>query len=511
MEVGLNYKIMIFGYCIDDEETILNKFLTNGPYCLLGLSGDYVIVIENSSETFVVSSTFAVTQYYYTVENGKFYHSDTVMEVLKQGGLQWQWNWRALADFVSLGQVLENETLHKAVFRVPASSILHFKYGKLNTKTIPWDTLYPTMDATPEMALEVFNKEVEYWVQPDSVVSISAGFDSRVILSSVLKTGCRPLLLTMGFDKSTEVQISKSISQSLGLELQQVVLNLGDYFQYGEEVTLLTNGTKSACDWHTYIYPKKSDQDIQRTFFVGTNGEFVRSAYLNKGIVARIADTFTPLSLPYFWKRKLKPKFSGEELEGMNAEFVEQYSGEGYKQRLKRLMKLCHHQLLPGLDRFFLEQRVRNFHGNGLKMNNASFQTRLPFLSKDWVAAVWNLGRNWKLGDNWHRFAIENNCPKLLDFPEAKTGKIMTPKASTFYWTKAKQIKGLVPYADYANWFKNDVVASFIFDNSPILSELISQETVYKIVEDHKTNNNRLSVIAFLLPMIYWLRNTKIL
>ena len=509
MERDSIYKVRVFGYCLDDNEKLLNKFLSNGPKSLLGLPGDYVIVIENKDETFLISSTYAVNQYYYAVDNGRFYHSDTVMAILKMGAIKWEWNWQALADFARMGQVLENDTLHKKVFRVPASSILHFKGGKLDVRTVDWNDLYPKTDSTPEIALKAFNREVEYWVKEDSIVSISAGFDSRTILSSVLKTGCRPLLLATGSDKSTEVQISKSIAKSLGLNIQQVILDINDYLEYGEQITLLTNATKPACDWHTFIYPKKANLDSQRTFFVGTNGEFVRSAYLNKGIVARIADIIPSLSLPYFWKRKLKPKFTEDEINGMNPEFAVDFSGQRQKERLSRLMNLCHNQMLPGLDRFFLEQRIRSFHGNGLKMNNASLQTRLPYLSKDWVVACWNLNRGWKLGENSHRYAIIENYPKLLNFPEAKTGNIMAPKAAAFYWTKAKRIKGLVPYADYDNWFRGDLITSFILDNASVLSELISKETVYKIVEDHKNHNNRLSVIAFMLPMIYWLKNTK--
>jgi asparagine synthase (glutamine-hydrolysing) len=73
---------------------------------------------------------------------------------------------------------------------------------------------------------------------------------------------------------------------------------------------------------------------------------------------------------------------------------------------------------LPGLTRYYFEQRVPNFYANGIKMYMDSSQWRSPFHSRRWIDQIWNLPASWKLGSNWHRFAIAKNMPKLLEFPE---------------------------------------------------------------------------------------------
>jgi hypothetical protein len=86
-------------------------------------------------------------------------------------------------------------------------------------------------------ALNVFNDANKKWLDERAVVSMSAGFDSRVILSSVLSAGYKPRLLSMGYDNSTDVVVSRSISSDLDLPLDVVSLEADDYIKYGKRIS----------------------------------------------------------------------------------------------------------------------------------------------------------------------------------------------------------------------------------------------------------------------------------
>jgi asparagine synthase (glutamine-hydrolysing) len=508
--LGLLYQISLLGYCSMNKEALLQKFLEQGASSLSKLSGEYVVIIENNSECYITTSPYNVCKYYYTVVGNELFHDDTVLGVLKKSKLPWSWNWKALADSTQLDHVLENDTLHQQIHRVPPGTILHFRQGTLKMSSLTWDELHQPLPSDPKLALMAFNNSIKEWMHSDVIVSLSGGFDSRTILSSVLMHGCKPLLVSMGFDESTDVMIAKRIATDLGLPLSVVALSPEDYLKHGLTISALTNGENLSVNWHTYIYPQKAQLDPKWPFFVGANGEFARTYYWNKGILAMVADGLAPsFALRAFWRRKLKLIFKQDELKGLHPEFAQEFKEDYQQARLCRLADLCHNELLSGLDRFYLEQRVRNGLSNGRKMYSAHVSWRAPFLSREWVRAIWYLKRQWKLGVNWHRFAIANNYPRLLDFPEAGKAPEMARKAPPLYWLPSSKKYSVISYANYPGWFRNSAIAEFIIDNASVVSELIDSRTLLSIMEQHRKDGNRTRTLSFVLSMIFWHLNLK--
>jgi len=511
MNVDTNYKIKLIGYCSVAEDALLKKFIQAGPSSLVNLKGEYVIAIENQDECYIVTSPYGVCQYYYTVYKDKLIHDDTVIGVLKRSQLPWLWNWKALADLTQLDHVLENDTLHPQIYRVPAGSILHFRGGALKISSLSWEELHPSFPADPEMALTAFNDETRQWIDSNTVVSLSGGLDSRLILSSLLKHGCRPSILTMGHENTTDTIISRKITSALGLPLTVVPLNIEDYLKHGSRIVALTNGTKMACHWHSFVYIQNAGLTPGCIFFIGANGEFARCRYIaDKGVVSIAANMLPGLSLSYLWKqRKLTVLFKNEELSGLRPELANGLTEKARDERFREIISLCHNSFLVGLDRFFLEQFVRNFLGNGLKLASANVSWRAPFLNKEWVSTIWNLKRYWKINSNWHRYAIAKNWPQLLDFPEIGRADKTYPKAPLSYWFTFAKKSARVHYADYPEFFRQDVIIEFILENAPLLSELIATDTVVSIVKEHRKNASRMRTMAFLLTMIFWIMKLR--
>jgi asparagine synthase (glutamine-hydrolysing) len=335
---------------------------------------------------------------------------------------------------------------------------------------------------------------------------MSGGFDSRVLLSSVLKLGHRPkAFLSQGTADSTDVEISRAIASRFSIPLEVVSLDPVDYIRYGPEISRLTNGTKTATNWHAYIYAAKATTNLNSAFIVGTNGEFARSYLADYGIITTIADTLMPATaLRAFWSRKVKSWLSSSELAGCNSDFVEEFSESGRQARVSRLCKLCNPPFSKGLDRFYLEQRVRNFTANGLKLTFAHAACRTPFLGREWTVLAWNLPRRWKMGNNWHRYALARNEPALMDFPEEHIGIRVRENAPSFYWTRFRKRRPVVGYAKYRDWLAEGPLADHLRANAHQIAEIIAPETVLKILDQHRTDRSRERVLSLLLSLIYW-------
>ncbi|MEW6611893.1 MAG: hypothetical protein ACOY5C_13245 [Pseudomonadota bacterium] len=486
MANGDGFSMRVTGFCGLGQGTLAQCFASGSVEDIIQAPGDFCIAFEGQGETVLLSSLYCVTNYFYADTPDGFFHGASVMEVLQQARLPWRTNYRALADFIQLGHLVDNDSLHAAVRRVPPASMLRYKDGKLSITTYPWERFHhrqvPQND--PAQALNALNQFIGRYADDDTIVSMSAGFDSRVILSAMLKNGIKPKLLCMGFDRSTDVQAARFFSKKFGLELDCVELSMDDYVDQGRKIASLTNGTKSAENWHTSVYVHKSGYAPGSRILIGSNGEFARTYYLDRGIwglAGLVADYGGSQAIQQFWRKKLKQSFAPDEAALFPAELQYQLSGEGLEQRIDRLTALSNPRLLPGLDRFYLNQRVRNFIGNGLKLVAERYQWHSPFLDQNWVSAVEGLDRQWKLGSNWHRYAIAQNHPEILEFPQTGYAGPMRERAPFLYWLLWKKGAAEVGYADYDTWFRQGPLYDRFMSNSPALERFLGADYVRRL------------------------------
>jgi hypothetical protein len=496
--------VTLWGHCFFSDEQILDRYRESGAEALGGLPGNFVVVIDDGDEIVLVSSVHGAFNYFYAVRDGVFFHADTLAGVLEKSRLAWRWNWQALTDVLLVEHAIDNQTIHPDVKRVGPSTVIRFKAGRVTEHRKTWEEVHPNRSAGAEQAVEVANKEVARWIQHPIMVSMSGGFDSRLILSSMLNQGVRPDLLTMGFPDSSDVNISQEVAKRFDLKLQRVEIAPTDYLTHGPRIARLSNGAKTAEHWHTYIYPKKAGLDPRTRLFIGANGEFCRSFLLDKGFAASVADLMPGNAvLRAYWRRRFRSPFRTEELSFMDPEFKELIGPDGRERWANRLVSASPGGLLRGLDQFYLWQRVRNFISNGIKLYSDSCVPVTPFLSHEWTQLVWNLPRMWKQGNEWHRFAIARNCEALMAFPEEKTGRPMAHRAPSLYWARHRK-RRVVPYQRFSTWTAHGDLLEFVNSNASLLADVLQPQCLSKICDEHREKKNRAPAMGAFLMMIFW-------
>jgi asparagine synthase (glutamine-hydrolysing) len=499
------------GYTKYSDQQLLDLFLNQGIQALRDISGEYVLILEGVNECALITSPVGAMHYYYHHDGNRFYHGTKIIDILNQAAIPWQWNWSALGDLCQLENLTNNQTLHPSIRRVPPGTCLYYKNNQLNLDINCYIDSIPSLRPDPSAAVKAMNLEVATWSGNNPYLSLSGGFDSRVILGSMLQQGIQPHLITMGNDQCSDVRTAKAIASEYNLSHDLIRINIDDFFEHAPKISHLTNGTKTAWHWHTYLYPMKAQIPTDSSFFVGTLGEFARSYYFDKGQLGRLAALNPKLALHRFWNMKLNrhPTFLSHELTSLNSQFAEQLSAQGINSRADRLTSYCKQQFLPGLTRYYFEQRVPNFYANGIKMYMDSSQWRSPFHSRRWIDQIWNLPSSWKLGSNWHRYAIAKNMPKLLNFPE-ENGFVpnkMLKKAPPLYWTSIIRRTPYISYDLSSEWYRDPRLQDFIYSNRQSIDDLIDPDLVASILSSHKSGNDRTRTLAFLLTMIYWKQN----
>jgi asparagine synthase (glutamine-hydrolysing) len=508
IQIG-DHRLTCIGYADSTEADLLGRFLQQGSRALAETQGEYALVIEtDAGDVTVVTSPVGATHYYVLEHDGRLFHGDRVAEILRRSGLAWSWNWQALGDLCQLENLTDNQTLHPAIRRVPPGSILHFTEGRVSLHSVAVLDGIPPAPADPDAAVDALNDAVLRLAGETPYLSLSGGFDSRVILASMLRQGLRPHLITMGREEATDVQVARRMAERFDLPHQLISLELDDVFTHASTISTLTNGTKTAWHWHTFLYPLKAAIPAEATFFVGTLGEFARSYYFDRGWLGRFASLAPDVALGRFWRMKLNrhPSFSAEELRHLVPPLAAELVAEGRERRAARLAGFCRGGFLEGLTRYYFEQRVPNFYANGIRMYRASSAWRSPFHDRRWIEAIWNLPDDWKLGSNWHRHAIARNCPELLTFPEENgfDRRRMLPKAPPLYWTPPMRRARYVSYDLSADWYRDPRMHAFLLEHAGRIDDLVDPGLIGRILEAHRSGTDRTRTLAFLLTLIVW-------
>jgi len=503
--------LTIHGYCDAPAAWILERLDRGDVESLRRLRGEYTLVQEDGEGCTIITSPVGAIHHFYTQAGkaaGGFCHGRRILDILRRSQLDWRWNWQALGDLCQLENLTDNATLHPDIRRVPPGTVLRFRHGRLSLDSRPLIESFETAPGDPDQAVAALNEEVARLAGPSPWLSLSGGFDSRVILASMLRQGIRPQLVTTGSEDCSDVRVARAIAGHFGLSHHLVRIELPEVLEHGREIASLTNGTKTAWHWHTYLYPRQAQVPADSPFFVGTLGEFARTYYFDRGRLGQLADRRPGPALERFWRMKLHrhPTFLDAEIEGLSPGFAHQLRAPGILARAGRLRQQCRGSFLGGLTRFYLEQRVPNFYANGIAMYQASSQWRSPFHSRDWLEAIWNLDSGWRLGSNWHRHAIARNCPELLDFPEENgfDPRRMLRKAPPLYWSRWMRRTPYITYDRSRDWFGNRGLQQTLRDAAGTIADLVDPAITLSILEQQAAGQDRTRSVAFLLAMVRW-------
>ena len=499
--------IQIFGYCHSDTTEIKSLLLSSQERSIIKLGGNFVIVANLGPQTWIFTSAYGTVPYFFRLRQSSFSHGQTVGDAL-QGNLgAWRWNIEGLVDLLGLEHLTGNATLHDAVERTPPASVLHWNGEVLERWSASWSETHAHYKGrgNPDRMVELLCEEVARCAGSSPVLSASGGFDSRVLLATLLEAGKKPELVVQGYANSTDRLVVEAIGRRFGLKVKTIELTAEDYLNAADKICQATSGTKPTNHWHTYIYAAKSGLTEKDHFFVGANGEFARSYYLDKGIVSLGVDRL-PLqrTLGAFWRRKLKSTLRPKEWSAAPPELVRHLHDCEARQAARLASLRAGGGVLRSLDHFYLEERVRHFIGNGLALYGLSTAWRAPFLSGAWVAEAEMLPRSWKLGSNWHRHALMRLCPQLLQFPEDHVGPTMEATHSPLYWLSSRRRRPVVPYVDYNLILRDRRVLSLLVERAKSISDLIDQKTIENIAKEHLETGVRQRAVSILLGIATW-------
>lgn len=467
---NLTVKLYLHGYSTMKPEEIVAA-IDNGND-ISSIAGDFVVYNPSPTGGFAISSFVSALPFYYAISPmGSLIMGDNVFDVAYRSKKEWKWNLSTIQCLALYGHSLNQDTLCEGVFRIPPGSRVTVNEGKvsiikLDICQFSWDNVKKEANA-----LQLLQTSFDHCVQntKDVHLSLSAGYDSRLLLALCLNVGIKPNISVMGYNDSTDVVIAKEICKRLAIPLEVIEIRKDDYLELGGIIAKDTSGVKTAINWHTYIYSRAKDFS-QGIHLVGSNGEFARTFFFDAPIFNVLSKQLPQITMNAFWFAKCFnrlnkfSKFNPLLNSGKFAPFE-------MAKKAHIDDRWCTQKFLPAMDAFYAEQRVRHFIGAGLACYATFGSPRSPFLDGNWMRAITALSRDFKQGNLYH-----STCTKKLNPALSKCEYNRLPN----------KVKGnsYHPFNDLA---KSNVLSEVILDSS-YLDQWLSRNDRAAILNDQRCN-----------------------
>jgi asparagine synthase (glutamine-hydrolysing) len=517
--VATTERLSLYGQPLFDQAALLPRFrAARGPddlVPLLELEDNFLAVYESEKGVFIVSSLYALCPYFYAFDRGAFLHADTIHGLVQQGTIDLGWNFEAIADQLALEHVVGDDTLVRGARPVPQGAILHFDGARLTERRFRFDRFSHPLPAReiPQRLIDLFLEGLRAGVGERPILTGSAGLDSRVNLAGLLHLGLRPEVCVMGDPASRDVEVVKAMAKTFDLHVNHVELEPRDYLDCAAETCRLTNGVKPLVHWHSYLMARKAGYTRGRHVITGNNGEHVRAAGFDAGVLSLALDALsrhdgrrvTDRAQRRLFEMRTAVLFREEELARCAPELRGYYGARAQNDKFM--------SLLPDLsfvwraDAFVLEQRRRGFQTCGLKLYSSGFFPFSAYMRKSWIDAGWQLGLSWRVGSRWHRHAVEQLCPRLLAFPEDKELDRMRRRERPLRWMppfRTLYKKRNVPYVNVDVLTRRPEILGLLRDNASELEGFMPRSLVHEIAREHEERGGRTRLCATLTGIAVW-------
>jgi hypothetical protein len=410
-------RIFVYGYPFYEKkdswvsaENLFFDYQELGIKFINSIDGVFTIVICDNlqQKIFIFSDVNKIYSLYYYLSEKQFIISTSVKNI-KEKISELKPDKSAIMEFINFGFVLGNKTIFATVNKFDAGRIYSFnKHFKLENKQY-WKVSV-TEKYTKEDYLEKFNAHLQKGIRLSEKISLplTAGLDSRTIISGVLQNRSKIICYTHGPKTSQDVITARKICRKFNIAHLYYGVNnsesdfiknfnfLNDNFEGMLNTTLFT-----------HLIGSYSDQSNHAsTLFNGNGGELLRD-YYNYNNFGAAEDEGNFLAL------RLRRSTQIQDYKIFCASNINELLKLSVLNELKNINCDNTYKLF---NLFYHYNRFSNFSGYSLKLAGNYLQVFLPFLSKDLINILYGINFTDIPANEFQSFIIRTNCSELTQF-----------------------------------------------------------------------------------------------
>jgi asparagine synthase (glutamine-hydrolysing) len=500
------------------------------------LDGFTRIQYDESAQTLTISNDpFGMMPVFYTQVGDLLIFATELKAVLAHPAVRIQLDVRGLADLMTFGFILGEKTLVRDVKCLPGGSRLRFRTrtGQLHLERT-WDFRQQigrgTRDdsATLDEIGNRFRQAVEHRCGGNLRigVSLSGGYDSRTIHAAINHQRHAIKTLTLDVRGGADQIVSEQIARvTNGLENHTFVENSNGFFalwpQYVREMVWLTDGQffDEACVMMSTLdqYRELGIQVALR----GHGGEIARMQWAyeltcNRQILA--CQSQPELKAQLF--RQMRCGLSDNDVDTLLVPELADTLQGGSRRSMDEAFNGIEPALHP-IDQVtcvYVQEYLRRQSVPSLAELRSRVEVRLPFLEREYVAAVLQLTPKARLGTLVHRHLLRQFNPALLKITNANTGA--PAGASDFTQRLYRKANGCLKrlfgyerykhYVDVPGWLRGPLrahVEDVLLDKRTLKRGIYRPYGVRGLIDAHMSGrSDRGTAILLLLFLELWHR-----
>lgn len=529
--LSLRFKGEIYSTCGDKESvsSLANTYKMQGPRALCGLNGHYLIAVNDKvgDEFYLINDRYGFKRCYYRLDSGNLIFSTDYKDVCSDSCVRGRVDKQSIADFLYLGFVLDERTLHQDVKLLPAASILSYKNNQVSIEKY-WDYSFSGHDCScvnEEEYLEELTRRIRVSLKrrlagkSGVIVPISGGLDSRTIAGMMSKYGYegRVESFSYGNRSSYDVVYGKEIAKALGYKHTFLPINTDYLARYAEKFVALTDGTIDCLNSHMMlfhdIYPGNQSLNVLSGFLgdVLTGTNFNRR-WLNFDEDQIILKTF---EIPDNHLESLKYY--------LNKDIYERTIENTIPSIKRHFNRTGHDDLFYKAHYLTLSQRQRRYVAFNIFCCESLGNVLSPFTDNDVIDFTLQMPREYLMEQSLYRKMFVKYLPEIASIPWSKSRLPLNASRikQGLHWrwqrlNKNPLIKATIgrSYSRMKDSYLNtdeairagskDFVVSHIMNN-PFIAEYFNIDRVHHMLDSHmsKTGNEYRKIMA-LLTLSLW-------
>lgn len=339
-------------------------------------------------------------------------------------------NRTVLHQLIAYGQTFGNDSIFEDVKQLANNSLfdLNINANKLTIQQTPNTTYYHQSNTVSyKHAKEAIIESVRnsFTKEESSFVSLSAGLDSRVILSVCHLLKLKPKGICYGQLDSMDMKIAKQLATTANIELVAPSKNTTVIKSAIENISNAGCGEVPIHHGHALLNDSLLTKTKGHRIVTGTGAETYRAFYYTRGLPG--FSLFGLKCLNRFTHPKIKRYIQEElckvyDLVKPLTKHIDSQDSLNIEEQIQAHLKTS----MSGsqmADDFYLNVRCQRMVVAGQQLLDSYYNRSHPFLRTEVVKCLFNLPTRYKINSHFHRKFICDIAPDLASIVWDKSGK----------------------------------------------------------------------------------------
>jgi asparagine synthase (glutamine-hydrolysing) len=495
-------RVAVDGRCADQQGVVASARAAR--WSDITESAEHVVVaVDEEGAITLASSAAGLVEHVHSRRAGELEHDATIAGVVARSGWTWEWDHAAVADVLVFGHPLGDRTLHRDVARLRGGTVVRLGPTGPEVDDPPAGNAGRSDDrtsgpVTPALALERLVDAVGRCAGAE--LSISGGLDSRLVLAAMLADGQRPLLRVSGRRGCADRDIAAEIARRFGLELHATEISESDVVTAVDGAATATNGLVPAPALAGRLHLGVSPPDGGAPVVLGINGELARSFDASSAGWRSATQSLLPAAaFPRWFRQGSRRPLSSAELDAVAPELRAALDPAAIESRLRATGGRSA-TALGRADEFYRFQHLQRFGASDMAAVALHTNWAAPFADTGWMDAVTALPRRWLTGDRFHRWAIGQLAPELLDVARVGDRRPLGARPPRTDWFSGPAPERGPHYLPQAMFWSGPLL-DLLIERRSAIEDLMSPELVARLVAEQQSSGLRPHLVFSLLAI----------